>query len=179
MALQTARHDSRVVGAAVINPEGDDQAVSSYVMSKRYWKTVIFDLKRWVKPLTGKVNYSKMRESLRGLILGRKKASKYTDHAVSNLKELTDRGVDLLHIFSDGDPGLDYLKLVLKGSDIDPLKYDHVKIEIIPHADHTFTALQSQNSTIEIIQNWVQKIANVRSVAISSEIAPSSPSPIH
>jgi hypothetical protein len=62
-----------------------------------------------------------------------------------------------LHIYAEGDEGLDYLYVVLGRKVLCELRSDaKMGIEILPGANHTFTLLWSQKCLLDLVQRWVQ-----------------------
>ena len=161
-ALNTAYEDSRVVGAAPINPPGEDERLSTYLRSRRYWKTVLLDPKRWIKPMVGKVSYALMVSNLKALFITKRKARHAAGDLTAGLQTLAQNGVDLLYIFSEDDPGLDYLDVVLDGSADTLNGSGKFRIKTIPHTDHTYTTMISQEHLLDIVQDWVQSVAEAR-----------------
>ena len=162
-ALNTARRDPRVIGAAPINPGGDDsQLWGTYIKSRRYWKTVLFDPKRWLNALLGRVNFRSMGINLNALFIRKKSVSRAASDVAADLQALTQRGVDLLHIFSSHDAGLAYFDIVLNSSTGKLNGSGKLKVERIPQTDHTFSTLRSQQLLLNIIQDWAQGIVRDR-----------------
>ena len=163
-ALSAARRDPRVIGAAPINPVGDSQQLVTYVKSRRYWKTVLFDPKRWLNALMGKVNFRLIGINLKALFIRKKSVSPTASDVAADLQTLTQRGVDLLHIFSNDDPGLAYFDIVLNNSRGKPNDSGKLKVERIPQTDHIFSTLRSQELLLNIVQDWAQGIVQDRRV---------------
>jgi len=80
--------------------------------------------------------------------------SSKVNNFATDLRLLTERDVRLLLVYSEWDPGLDYLHVIL-GDKIHELSLDgKLKVEIIPQADHIFTPLWSQEHLLRAVQNW-------------------------
>ena len=118
--------------------------------------------KRWLKSLMGKVNYSLMGSNFKAIFINQRNASLEACEFTAGLQALTQKSVDLLYIFSEDDPGLDYLDFVLdkaKGTLTGSGKF---KIMTVPRTDHTYSTLQSQEHLLDIVQDWVQGVAEAR-----------------
>ena len=72
---------------------------------------------------------------------------------------MIERGVRLLLVYSEGDPGLDFFQMIL-GDEIHELTSNgKLKVEIIERVDHTFTPLSSQEHLLEAVGNWARATA--------------------
>ena len=78
------------------------------------------------------------------------------------------RGVDLLFIFNNEAPGLIYEDAVLAD---ELTSSGRSQLEIIQHADHLFTPLQSQEKLIAVIQDWAQLVAEPDSAEQRASVA--------
>jgi len=94
-----------------------------------------------------------------GSLLGhQRKVSSEVNRVSANLRSLSERGVRLLHIYSEGDEGLDYLHVIL-GDKLKAWRSDgRLDIETIQGANHTFTLLWSQEHLLKILQGWMQEM---------------------
>jgi hypothetical protein len=93
-----------------------------------------------------------------GLLRPVRERSSAANRAEADLRSLAERGVRLLHLYSEGDEGLDYLHVFL-GSMVQRLQSSHVlALEVVPGVDHTFTMLWSQKELLSIIGKWVEQI---------------------
>ena len=161
-ALNTARRDPRVIGAAPINPGGDSQLLGTYTRSRRYWKTVLFDPKRWLNAVMGRGNFRLMGINLNALFIRKRSISSAASDVAADLQALTQRGVDLLHIFSSDDPGLAYFDIVLNSTAGKLNGSGKLKVERIPQTNHIFSTLRSQQLLLNIVQDWAQGIVQDR-----------------
>ncbi len=176
VSFKTACCDKRVIGAVLINAAGHlhnctDDALNSYIWNRtserHYWRVLsfrsLFSAKKWLKAIAGKVEYRNriklmMGFKLRRLFEHKRKVSSGENNIATDLRLLTERDVSLLHVYSEEDKGLDYLKLMLG----DEMKVwsSNIKsrVEIIPGADHTFTMLWSKEYLINVVHNWVKRV---------------------
>ena len=173
ISFKTACCDPRVVGAVLINArghlhDGTDHELNSYIrnrtLARHYWRIALFSsfsAKNWLKAIKGKADYWGIIRvmigfQLRSLFERKRKMSSGLNHVAADVRLLTERGVRLLHVYSEGDEGLDYLHVILgdemqKWSVCEPLR-----AELIHGANHTFTLLWSQEHLLKVVHNWAQ-----------------------
>lgn len=161
-ALNTACADPRVAGAALVNPQGFDDTLDSYVQSRRYWRTVLLDPRRWFGAMLGKGNYRLMRSRLRALFVSKGKTAPAAQQVQQNFRSLVQRGAALLLVFSAKDAGLRYLSLIFGGPVEELTRSEGTQLETITGADHTFTSLDSQERFLALIQAWASGVAHCR-----------------
>ena len=160
-SFQAAVSDPRVVGAVLINPishlhDDRDQELGAALRNRallHHFRRIAlfssFRAKNWPKLLTGNLNHALLGQTIRGLRLRAEPAP--TEYARAQLRALSARGVHLLHIYSEGDEGLDYFRLLLgKEADAPP-------VELIRGANHTFTPLWSQARLVQVLVEWMQR----------------------
>jgi pimeloyl-ACP methyl ester carboxylesterase len=170
VTLQAALLEPRVIGAVLINAnmhlhdnssEELQSALRNRALMHHYRRLALsssFGSKNMLKTLTGNLNWPLLEQAIRGFRLhnplhGQQAGSSPTTYALSQLRTLSARGVRVLHIYSEGDEGLDYFRLVLgKEAAAQP-------VQLIRGANHTFTPLWSQERLVEIICDWMQGFA--------------------
>jgi pimeloyl-ACP methyl ester carboxylesterase len=174
ISFKTACRDPRVEGAVLINarmhlhPMNDElhDYIRNRALAHHYWRIALFSsfrAKNWLKAMTGKVESWKIiSKMVMGFEIGslfghQRKVSSEVNHVWANLRSLSERGVRLLHIYSEGDEGLDYLHVIL-GDKLKEWRSDgRLSMEVIQGANHTFTLLWSQEHFLNVIQDWAQK----------------------
>ena len=173
-SFRAACCDSRIAGLVLINARGhlhgnDDESrtyLRNRTLLRHYWRIILhssFSTKNWIKAFTGKVDYRSILKMMFGFPLRRlfhrnHQASSVSQKAVADLHLLTERGVRLFLIHSEGDEGLDYLHVAL-GKELQTwMENGKVKFELIQGANHTFTLLWSQEYLLRIIHNWVREL---------------------
>jgi len=169
MSLKTACCDPRVVGAVLLNAQGDQldtgDELRSYILTRKkaryYWKTALFNPKIWLKALTGEADYGDIFRvlvfPLRSKFARKKRVSSGPSHDAANLRLLAERGVRLLLVFSEADTGLDYLHEVL-GDELQQLcSSGKIGVHVIPNADHLFTLLRNQERLLELVRDWAHE----------------------
>ena len=167
LSLRAALRDRRVIGAVLLNArehlhDNQDEKLTKALRNRallhHYQRLALrssFRSKNWRKTLTGNLNLSLLREAILGFHLRnpfrRQQAELATrEYALAQLQTLSARGVRLLHIYCEGDEGLDYFRLVL-GADADAQP-----MILIRGANHTFTTLWSQERLVQLIRDWAQ-----------------------
>ena len=159
-SFNTARSDPRVVGAAVINPHFHDDAIDSYVWARRFWRAALLNPRSWIKPLTGRVNYRKIKKALlKGTLTSASQAKATESELGIDLRAIVDRGAKLLLVYRIWHPGLGYLDFIL-GKDREPLiESGKLQLEVIEGTDNLFTPLMAQERLIQAIEQWAPTVA--------------------
>ena len=172
VAYFASHADSRVVGAVLIN--GRDHLhngspelglhLKRRTLSRHYQRTVLSSLfsgKKWLRALTGKLDYRKVVGMIGGVRLRKtpeKDWSSAVDAAAENLHQLIQGGTRLLVIHSGGDHGLDYLYVILGDKVGQWSQSGDLRLEIIEGANHTFTRLWSQEHLTQLVRTWLQSM---------------------
>jgi len=173
ISFRTASRDPRVVGAVLINSMGHlhdetDEELSAFIknraLARHYWRIAFsssFSAKNWLKAVTGKVDYRRVIGLVTGFrpgtLLSRKRRAITTNEVVTDLHLFAERGAHLLHIYSEGDEGLDYLHVLLGNEMNRWVESGRIAVEFIPGTKHAFTLQWDQEHLLRVIQNWVQK----------------------
>jgi hypothetical protein len=168
-SFRTARSDLRVVGAVLLNallesPETISASTVSYVIDRKiarsYVHRKVFDVKSWLKVLTGDADYRKILRVLNSQIssasFARKKVAGADHQVVADLRGLFDRGVSLFFVFSEGTGVLEYFRLKLEDA-IHKLNPGKWNVEIIRETDHTFTLLRHQEQLLQVVGRWASQ----------------------
>lgn len=178
VAFSTAVEDRRVVGVGLINVRGhlhgDDEEAEAYYrnrgMRRHYLRLATrstFRWKSWRKVLAGDVDYRGFLRSLRGFHAGERAFGK--GGLAPELGELERRGVRLLHVFCEGEEGLDYAYVVLDG-ELERLGAPpHSRLELIAGANHTFTLLWSQRRLRELVRELAADCRAVETATAGGE----------
>ncbi len=168
-ALQGALSNRSVVGAVLINAGGhlhDDRddglnrTLFHRGLRNHYLRIALhssFRSNSWRKMLTGDLNVPLLWGAVRHFRLPnplrpRQVAPDPQQFALARLNALSERGVRVLHIYAEGDQGLDYFRLVLgQHASSQPM-------ELVRGANHTFSTLWSQERLVSIICDWAQAL---------------------
>ena len=169
ISLQTACCDPRVVGAFLINleiSEDDDQGTDqiSRTAAFYYWNFALFNLKSWVKLLTGRADYQKILRALgfqaRRQLPAARKMSAESIRLAANLRVLAQRGIRVTFLYVESDPRLNDLREAL-GRELRQLRaLAKVRVEIIPRSDHTFSSLHDQDKLLKKTCELIEGIAS-------------------
>jgi pimeloyl-ACP methyl ester carboxylesterase len=73
------------------------------------------------------------------------------EDAGKDLARICDRGIDVLLLFSEGDPGLDFVRLHHKGALRRLKRRQNFELTVIPIAGHTFTAIPAQRAVLSAV----------------------------
>ncbi|MEO6953344.1 MAG: alpha/beta fold hydrolase [Polyangia bacterium] len=173
VAFHAAR-SARIGRAVLINPqtfdykEGDSLEVSSARVASEFthYRRSLFSSEKWKKLASGGVNLGHLAE----IVLGR--ARSVLETRVENLRRrflsqveaegplgseirrVADR-TKLVFVFSDGDPGLDYIDRHA-GEAIRRLRREaKVVFDLVTHADHTFTPPESQRRLFALLSSYL------------------------
>ena len=149
-----------LAGLILINPivfywkPGDSLDVSAwrnYVEARRY-QTQARNPDAWRKVLRGEVNVLSAARTVvqrwatvaSATIARRLTRRDATGNLANDLLMLTARPVELMMVFSEGDPGLDQLRLHAGHTLRALARRNNFRLERVPNADHTFTQLDAQ-----------------------------------
>ena len=78
----------------------------------------------------------------------------------AGLRELSERGAKVFHVYCEGDEGLDYFYVVL-GSQADAVgALPGARFEVIAGANHVFSLRWSQERLVELVCGWAQETWN-------------------
>ena len=169
VSLKTACCDPRVVGAVLINAQGDQldtgDELRSYVLirqkARHVWRSALLNPKMWMRAVTGKVDYGDIIKvlvfPLRSRFGWKKRMSTGTSQYAADLRSVTQDGVRLLLAFSEGDTGLEILREVF-GTELQQLRASgKIGFHVIPQADHVFTLLGNQERLLALVHDWAHE----------------------
>jgi alpha-beta hydrolase superfamily lysophospholipase len=169
-SFEAAVVDERVVGVAMINPQGFDQSPewNAYVLNRgrarRYLSRSLFSARSWWNAVTGRVDYKRLSSviledmALRRNPTAQSAVSSVVSRVASDLLKLERRGVRTLLLCSEGDDGIDYMNIIL-GLDVTKMtSAPHLTVEILPGADHSLTLFDSQRQVIHSFRQWAQSL---------------------
>ena len=169
-AFVVARHDPRVDAALLINAishfheEHPEQLDQDYrrAMVRHSWRIALFSSfrgKNWRKLFGGQLAPKRIASMLFGrgpapLAPTRQAKPISTPSPRTSLEELAARGVELLHIYSEGDEGLDYFRTML-GSDLMALeRTGQLQLRVLRGVNHLFTQLWAQELLLDLVEEW-------------------------
>ena len=171
VALRTALKENAVQGIGMINAQGllSERApeVSQYLTQTKaghyYCSQALFKPDSWKKLATGRANVGAIARAAGqrlGRLLGRKPQldSPEAQEVAHDLLQLGRDNRNLLLLYSEGDPGIDELNLILGDLQGGLKKVPGARFETIPRADHMFTPLDSQSAFCDRLENWTREI---------------------
>jgi pimeloyl-ACP methyl ester carboxylesterase len=175
VSFRTAGCDRRVRGAVLINARGHlhdsmDGELSSHIRSRalahHYWRLALFSsfgAKNVLRALRGAVDHRSIIPVMLGVPLRKLFTRQWSLSAAANrgeeLRLLAERDVRLLHVYSEGDQGLDYLRVVLGNRLHELSRHGLLETEIVHGANHTFTLRWSQEYLLKLVRDWVWETA--------------------
>ncbi|MEZ4439151.1 MAG: alpha/beta hydrolase [Polyangiaceae bacterium] len=178
VAYHTARRDPAVAGIILINPQTfawhDGMSLHVNPLKARekakYYQSRILDPAVWKKALRGGIDlghvatFAKARaaDGLRSALAKAKAklpARLSTPSDVDRtFTELTDRGTDVLIVFSSNDPGIDNLNATV-GAGLDRLsRRPNFSIAVIDGPDHSFTPLWAQHELAAVLTDHLTRL---------------------
>ncbi|MDP6740518.1 MAG: alpha/beta fold hydrolase [Planctomycetota bacterium] len=175
VSFLTAQQDERAVGVALINAQSHLHGVSAELgealrartMTRHSYRIALrssFRKKNWRKVLGGRISMGGVLQSMflapiRALLGVGKGASLPAFDPVAETRILTDRGVRVLHLYSEGDEGLDYFQEVLGGQGAERMAKTGAETEVILGANHVFTLLWTQDRLASEVCDWARSFA--------------------
>jgi len=162
VSFKGACQDPRVEGAILINPGGYTEELTSFLIerirARRYWKTALFDPARWLRAITGRVDYRVMVSQLTDLVSSKKKVLTDVRMVAADFRSLVERNVRVLVVCSEGDPSTLVQDLILDDGMSELLSSGKLKIETVRSTDHTFMPIQKGEELHRIVQNWAHEM---------------------
>ena len=165
MSARVAAADQRVAGAAMLNPQGyfasSSKQIESYLQAEKD-KSWLFNVsmrrrESWLRLVRGEVDFLALGKALAGRalrpILEHGAARKDIATLARQFEALAVRGVPMLHVYAEHDPGLIELALVARAMPA-PLRH-FLEPQIVPGADHLFTPLAAQRRLLDLMQGFL------------------------
>lgn len=168
VSFKVASEDTRVAGAVLINPRSYstsrelEEHLTQRGLARYYVTTASRDPRRWRRLLTpaGWRKLLRVAGSQVGHALRRRRLLEEESRRVTaEIRTLAERGQRLLFLFSEGDAGLDHLRLILGRRYAELGGEGPIRKVIVPRADHTFTLDRSQQRLHSIVQEFLEELA--------------------
>lgn len=163
-SFDTACQDPRVEGAILINPGGYTTELTSFlierIQSRRYWKNALFDPARWLRAITGRIDYRVMVSQLAGLVSSKKKVLTDARMVAADFRSLAERNVRLLVVYAEGDPSTWVQELIPDDGMRELLSSGKLKMETVTSTDHTFMPIEKGEELHRIVQNWAHELVS-------------------
>ena len=176
VSYHTALADPRVIGTLLINAQGlldaSDEEARSYIAGRttaRYYVgSAIYNYKSWLRLFSGRVDYRELfgvvRSKLQRKRIDELPMSPQAEAVQKGFRELADRGTELFLLYSEGDPGVDELRVAL-GKEWELLRErENVRYRIVDKVDHMFTALDKQQEFLELTGDWIASVSKLPAV---------------
>lgn len=168
-SLKTAAVDPRVSATVLINIRANGEELRSYIKGRsalrKYWNFAAQNRGRWFAAIREKMHFQGLLNIFRaltndvgGAIRGGKKSFTEAEETAAEVNALTSRGVRMMVICSEWDPGLDFMKVVLNEAKLQTGKNELLRFEIVPAADHTFTPIAKQRRVIDLISDFMLSV---------------------
>ena len=174
-SYRMATFDPRVMGAVLINAwghlhDGADGRLPPHIVNRvlvHYYARIAlrssFRTKVWRRALTGGMDYGARvplaLKLARNRLFGRRKqATPVEADSAARMQQLAERGVRVLHIYSEGDKTLDYLQVALGDRLPEWRRRGWLDVRIVRGTNHTFTPLWKQRELVDIIGTWAQNL---------------------
>jgi hypothetical protein len=133
--------------------------------AKRYLSVAMFDPRSWWRALTGRIEYRRMARVLWTHLLNRirppKQLSNQFSGIASMLQGITQRGSQLLFVFSANDEGSNFaLKLLDDPSLGNTLSTGAIQRVVISGTDHTFALQCNQEELFDVIERFTAQFSD-------------------
>jgi pimeloyl-ACP methyl ester carboxylesterase len=162
-AVKAASYDPRVQGAIVINAQtlqdGDQNEFQAYAFNRSVIRHLM-NPRTWLKVFAGTARFEGKLEILAAQLTGvfrRRRLAQSARSVVQQLHTLTERNVNLLFIYSKGDPGLEYFRL-LGEHEIKRLRENgRLQLKIISGTDHIFAPPEAVEKVRRVCVHWLER----------------------
>lgn len=168
-SFRAALSDSRTSGVALINPAahrwGSEEALSRTLL--HHYRRMLSFGGSPAKPLRKLLSLDfdmgtamdMVRRRLRAGDAGEDRAGATAQGYADGIAQLLHRQVHVLLTYSEGDEGLDYYQLYLESRLARHFPNEHLRVEMIAGANHTFTLVAHQNRLIDLAVDWAATVA--------------------
>ena len=171
VAYQAALTSPEVAGLLMLNPQGlipESDAHVQTLIAKRasrhyYLRRALYNAGSWRKLFSGGADFKHIlgvlgltSGALRAMTTG---ASPESERIMTSFQALADRGTELFFIFSEGDPGIDELQIIM-GNRMPELRgRNNVRYSILEKTDHMLTLLAKQEAFLNQATDWMQEVS--------------------
>jgi hypothetical protein len=161
--VKAAIHDTRVHGAIVINAQtlqdGDQNEFQTYAFQRSVARHLMKP-RTWLKVFTGTARFEGKLEILTGQFAGlfRRRRLAQTARAIAQqLHALIERNVNLLFIYSKGDPVLEYFRLLGEQETERLRQSGRLELQIISATDHIFAPPEAREKVRRACIDWLER----------------------
>jgi len=153
VSYQTAAEDARVAGIGLLNPPGP-------VLPRHFLRTFASHPSSWRRLFARR---ARLGDQLGRLLWRPRTPAREAPHdALGGLRALAERGIGLLLVYSEWDPGYDYYQHVLRRGVEGAAWSGRVRIEVVPGADHVLSLVSHQKRVVGIVEDWAARICGLR-----------------
>lgn len=163
ISLATALADHRVVGTALLNPQGffDSQEFFGHVATLsegRIYAQNLLKLDSWRRLITGKTNYRRLGETLLYRMRGKRseEIAAVVDKAHTELDAFFALDIQVLLLLCEHDRSIENFSEIL-GSSWHQQLGKNVQIVTLANANHTFSSPVHLRQAVEEIESWVKR----------------------
>jgi len=149
----TAREDARVVGLGLINLQGPPGL-------RYYLRLAAGSLVGWRRLLHGRAKIPGLRFVGRLVVGGG--TPRRTPSFVDGLNDLAERGVDMLLVNSEWDPGYDFFHGKQRPHLERGAMRERVRLDVIPGANHDLSLVANQDRLVESVLGWAARMRDAR-----------------
>jgi pimeloyl-ACP methyl ester carboxylesterase len=169
VAYQTALVDPRVGGVLLINTQGlipeSEEEIQDYIANRAnrryYLRSALYNPGSWLKLLRGTAGYKDILRAIglksRGLRAMTADANPEVAKITSGFQTLAGRGTGIFFLFSEGDPGIDELQIILGARLTELRARRNVRYSVVERTDHMFTLLAKQETFLTLATDWLQE----------------------
>jgi pimeloyl-ACP methyl ester carboxylesterase len=162
LSFFSALSDPRIVGTVLINLQGDKK------LMRYFWKLATSNLKIWRRLASQSIQVRDFWANAR--LVFRKKVDRAAGieydrkDFLRDLKTLVYRGVRIVFIYSEWDPGYAYFESVMQRAVLDTPKAA-IETRLIHGINHDFNLINGQNDLIDMVTDWARRnIENLKSI---------------
>jgi pimeloyl-ACP methyl ester carboxylesterase len=162
-AVKTALHDPRVHGAIVINTQTLQDEDQNEFQTYAYQRSVVRHMmnpRTWLKVFAGTAHFRGKLQILAAQLAAlfrRRRLAQSAQSIVEQLRTLAGRGVTLLFVYSKGDPGLEYFRL-LGEQEIERLRQTgRLQVQVIAGTDHIFAPPEAREQLRRVCGEWLEQ----------------------
>ena len=180
VGYEAALADTRVTGVLLINAQGlipeSEEQIQAYIANRAnrryYLRNALYNPGSWMRLLRGAVDFKDILRVL-GLKSGGLRpitanGNAEVDKIRAGFQALAERGAELCFLFSDGDPGIDELHIIMGDRMAELRGRKNVRYSVVEQTDHMFTALVKQQNFLSLATDWLQGVgASTAGVAVS------------
>lgn len=153
VSYRTAAEDARVVGIGLLNPPGP-------VLPRHFLRTFSSHPNSWRRLFARR---ARLGDQLGRLLWRTRTPAREAPHDVlGGLRALAERGVDLLLVYSEWDPGYDYFQHVLRRGIEGTAWGGRIRSCMVPGADHVLSLVSHQKRVVGIVDDWAERICGLR-----------------